>query len=198
MYKEWKQDTKLVPTTYLSRFLSLNSAANMLELELFPKSNTIKEIAESMSMWYAVERHIMPIDQDVYTGRGQSDINLIVVGDGTKPRTAALFAYMTKWNCWSIDPIMTQKEYPIKRLTIISNKIEDIDPIDFGDQITIIIMPHSHALTIDCWNKFESTRKWLVKLECCTHDKLPFTGIYYKDMNAITPANDVYIWNNYK
>lgn len=161
----------------------------MLELKLFPN---LKEIAESMAMYYAVER-IMEWDNQITR---DSDINIVVSGDGVTPRTACLFNYMTKWKTWSIDPAMRDRDYSVvKRLTVIKDKIENIS-LSF-DEPVIILMPHSHAPVKNTWENITSSKKWLVKMECCTRDKLPFEAYYYKDKCAITLANDIYIWNNY-
>jgi len=194
-FKHYKHTLKQVPAKYLHRFLSLKSAADMLALELFPQSSILKEITESMSMWYAVEK-IMWWDTSI--DRSKDNVNIIVVGDGTKPRTACIFNYMTKWDTWSIDPQMRTRDYSkVKRLSISNKTIEESGVMNFEDQITIILMPHSHAPIKQCWEKIISTRKWLVKLECCTRDRLNFPCYYYKDHNIISPANDIYIWNNY-
>lgn len=185
---------KYVPSKYLQRFISLNSASLMLEHKLFPSSNTLKEIAESMAMFYAVEQKIMKWDETIQ--RTDPNVNIVVVGDGTKPRTAALFALMTKWNCISIDPAFSQLEYPIKRLSLYKDVMENLN-FHFENETTIIILPHSHASVEQSWYRIRSTRKWLVKMECCTHDKLDLPAYFYKDKYAITPANEVYIWNNY-
>ena len=69
--------------------------------------------------------------------------------------------------------------------------------MDFGDDVLIIVYPHSHALVKTGWDKFESTRKWLIKMECCTKDKLNLPYYAYRDKNAITEANQIFIWCNY-
>lgn len=42
-------DKKFIPAKYIARYFSLNSSAEMQELNLFPN---IKEISESMAMYY--------------------------------------------------------------------------------------------------------------------------------------------------
>lgn len=185
-------DNRYVPSKYLQRFISLNSAVDMLELKLFPN---LKEIGESMSMFYTVQDKLMVWDNNIT--RNDEDIRVVVVGDGVVPRTACLFNYMTRWHTWSIDPTMRNRNYDkVKRLTVIGKRIEDVD-LNFNDQITIIILPHSHAPVQKCWDNIKSTRKWLIKMECCTHDKLDLPAYWFKDKYAITQANDIFIWNNY-
>lgn len=186
-------DKNWIPAKYIQRFISWNSAIDMWQLKLFPN---IKEVAESMSMFYAVEEKLMKWDPVI--DRKAENINVVVVGDGTKPRTAAVFAFNMRWKCWSIDPDMREEDYSsVQRLTVIKSKVEDVEPIDFGDEILIIIMPHSHAPIKECWDRFKSTRKWLIKLECCTHDKLDLPYYAFSDKFAITKANNIFIWSNY-
>lgn len=187
-------DNQWIPAKYLQRFHSWKSALDMWALNLFPN---LKEVAESMSMFYAVEEKLMKWDSNI--DRKAENINVIVVGDGTKPRTAAVFAFNMRWKCWSIDPDMKEIDYSesIQRLTVIKDRVENVQPIDFGNEITIIIMPHSHAPIKECWNRFTSTRKWLIKLECCTKDKLDIPYFAYVDKFAITKANNIFIWSNY-
>jgi len=182
----------IAPVKYVNRFIGWNSAAEMLEMKLFPN---IKEIAESVSMLYCVEQKLMGWDTDIEKKR--EDINVVVIGDGVSPRTACVFAFHTNWNCYSIDPLLRKEEYPVRKLKVYQKEIKEVK-LNFGDQITIIIMPHSHAPIEECWNNVQSTRKWLIKLECCTKDRLDFPGITYRDKYAITPENQIFIWNNYK
>lgn len=187
-------DTKFIPAKYIARFLSWHSAADMLEQNMFPN---IKEIAESMSMFYCVEEKLMSWDKYLKDNRGNNNVNIIVVGDGHRPRTGAVFAYSTKWKVISIDPEMKSTDHNIQRLECFKCKVEDMPQHDFGDEPCIIILPHSHAPVQECWNKFESTRKWLIKMECCTKDKLDLPYYAFRDVNAITQANQIFIWSNY-
>lgn len=191
--KNKQYDMKTIPSKYIQRFISWKSAIDMWQLELFPN---VKEIAESMSMLYAIEEKLSIWDENIK--KNNPNINVVVVGDGVKPRTACIFAFNTTWKTWSIDPSMRDKDYSsVKRLSVIKSKVEDVETMDFGDEILIIIMPHSHAPIQECWNRFQSTRKWLIKLECCTHDKLNMPYFAYKDKYAITAANNIFIWSNY-
>lgn len=187
-------DNRHIPAKYIARFMAWNSAPDMLEMKLFPN---IKEVAESMSMFYCVESLLMNWDEYIRDNRRNQNINVVVVGDGHRPRTGALFAYSTKWNVVSIDPEMKSVDYPIQRLKCYDCKVEDVPDIDFGDEPLIIIYPHSHAPVQVGWDKFQSTRKWLIKMECCTKDKLDLPYYAFRDTNAITAANQIFIWCNY-
>lgn len=169
---------------YINRFVALKSAEDMIKY--FPN---VKEIAESMSMYYAVKDNL-PIKEIK---------NVVVIGDGVYPRTAILFCYMTKLNCVSIDPDfrMLEDYNKVNKLKVIKSKIEDVDKKELVfEEDTVIILPHSHAPINICWKKIIAPRKYLIKMECCTHDKLPFKGILFKDPHAITTQNQIYIWDS--
>lgn len=187
-------DQRLIASKYIQRFLGLNSAADMLNLKLFPNA---KEVGESMAMFYAVTEKIKVWDKRIK--QDSNNVNIVVVGDGVSPRTACLFNFLTKWNTWSIDPNMRLVSYDnVKRLTVIPDKIENVKLQFDDDQIVIIILPHSHAPVFQCWDNIQANQKWLIKMPCCTHDNLNFPGYYYRDPFAITAKNEIYIWSNYK
>lgn len=188
-------DGKYIPAKYIARFFSWNSAPDLLERKIFPN---IKEIAESMSMFNVVENMIFNWDDDIKQLRKENDVTVVVVGDGHSPRTAAIFCYLTGWNVISIDPEMRKTDWDIQRLTCYNKRVEEVENMNFGDKPVIIIYPHSHAPVQIGWDKFQSTRKWLIKMECCTKDKLNLPYYSFRDEYAITKANQIFIWSNYK
>jgi hypothetical protein len=40
-----------------------------------------------------------------------SEITLFDIGCGKRPRSALLFAHMTKWQCVAIDPVIVDRSY---------------------------------------------------------------------------------------
>ena len=124
---------------YLNEFIKLNkSAADMLHLGLFPNA---KEITESYAAFNAVRTKFKQYELS------DPNVTVVSVGDGRTPRTAALFAFRTKWNCISIDPLLDTKkisywEENIKRLKCYPNKVEDLDLMY---EKLVIVMVHSHA-----------------------------------------------------
>jgi hypothetical protein len=180
-------------TRYIDRFMGLNSAEEMTKYKLFPNG---KEITESMAMIAAIEDHIHKYDPEV--DFKNPNINLYVVGDGVRPRTAALFAFMTKWNCTSIDPefkwLNENKE--IRNLNCFKSKVEDIKFFD-SENIAIIVAPHSHAPIYQTWDKIKADKKWLIRMKCCTKDELNIPSIGYTDKYVFSPKNRIEIYSNY-
>lgn len=78
----------------------MSSAPAMIETKLFPNS---KEITESMAAYEAFRRFLAPFCANFDDGQDA----FVFVGDGATPRTAALFAYLTKGgSCYAIDPLL--------------------------------------------------------------------------------------------
>jgi hypothetical protein len=113
---------------------------------LFPES---KEITESVGCLLSIKMHFAKILK-----LSDDEVTCIVVGDGAKPRTAALACFMTKWRrVISIDPAITpetMKEFAevhrIDRLEMRPDRMQDtvieIDPKK--DKCVLIILPHAH------------------------------------------------------
>lgn len=190
-------DNKLLPAKYINRFISQNSSADMMGMELFPN---VKEILESYSFLYLVEEKLSKWDNNIQ--KSNPNIHCIVVGDGTKPRTAATMCFNTKWKVWSIDPelrIELQWEEHIRNLSCVDEKIQDVWVNQGEPEVVLIFLPHSHAPVQECWNNIykDHPNKWLVKLECCTKDELPWEHFVFKDKYLMSSANKFKIWNNY-
>jgi hypothetical protein len=182
---------------YLSEYLRLKCCPDMSGAGLWPNA---KEITESMGAFQAVVNHILPGEDRAVKQKnlGRKDIGLVSVGDGGTPRTAALFAYRSSWECWSIDPVLnTNKHWNIKRLHIEKRKIEDnvLDMTSF--EICIIVMVHSHASIKSTLANIKAKERHLVTIPCCvphTIENKPYLG--YTDKNIASPKNEVKIWVN--
>jgi hypothetical protein len=186
---------------YINYFLRQSKrAGDMLVLGLFPNA---KEITESMSMYIAVRNHC-----DVGTDEIKNEkILLISVGDGSTPRTAALFAFYTKWVCVSIDPALHKDmdwEGKVSRLNVLARKVEDfVFPVPAWFERVFIVNVHSHAgLDLVLPNirlEDKNTVVDILALECCTIMDIPgvpFIG--YTDQHVWSPKNLVKIWRGVK
>lgn len=202
MFKNKDFDHKMIPARYVNRFIALNSLEEFGRYGLFPN---VKEVTESFGMYYAVTHKIMPNEPDIE--QGKRNVRIYVVGDGVTPRTAAVFAFMTKWECISIDPQMRDRDYSgIRRLKVYRKKIEDYIPYTPlqeihnlwpDDKYHIIIMPHSHADIQPTWDILQNDRTWLITMPCCVHHKLDLPCIEYRDKFVGSPKNHIKIYCNY-
>lgn len=178
---------------YLDRYISLRCSAEMQELNLFPNA---KEVTESWAMLEAVVK-ILKIDSTI--NRNSEETLVIVVGDGHKPRTAALIAFMSKFHCISVDPLMNfNREKDVNRLQVIKERIEDIFIETEKYKNVIILMPHSHAKLEDVEKGIQKHPKtWIVTMPCCVPHNFPSNCIEYQDNFILSPKNHIKIWNNY-
>lgn len=85
-------------TRYTDELLTLRSAPQLLALRLWPNA---KELTESFACFAAAREQLA----DLFSPDDPS-VTVVVVGDGLTPRTAALFAFRTRWKAISIDPLM--------------------------------------------------------------------------------------------
>jgi len=176
---------------YLNEYLSLSCCPDLNAAKIWPNA---KEITESMGAFSAVRNHILKNDDKLFKSK---DIVLLSVGDGKTPRTAALFACRTAWECYSIDPILNlNKQWPFKRLNLWKNKIEDLK-FEFKDKECIIVMVHSHASVKKTLTHITAKIRHLVTIPCCVPHILPNTPyIGYTDTNIASDKNEVKIWLN--
>jgi hypothetical protein len=141
----------LLPTSmrYLDRFLGWDCAPTLLALKMFGSKSRAQEVSESMAMLQAIESHAPHISIN------SEKVMCVVVGDGTKPRTAAIVAMKTQWQkVLSIDPAMEDaptNEFvahgSIHRVWIAAAKIQDIT-INITDDTehVIVMLPHCHVV----------------------------------------------------
>lgn len=147
---------------YLSELLSLACGPELLKLRLYPDA---KELTESFAAFNAVRKHMgssfLPDDPTV---------TVICVGDGSLPRTAALFAFRTKWQCYAVDPQMRQPGVQwggIDRLQAMTAKIEDCK---FSADRVLVVCVHAHVGLEECiavmdWKKALG----IVVMPCCNY-----------------------------
>lgn len=106
---------------YMTELLKMSSGSELVRLRLFPDA---KELTESFAANNAARSFLYPQKclGSLKCGVDPSDssVTCVAIGDGTTPRTAALFAFLTKWHCVAIDPMMV--DWDTWRL---QKKIED-------------------------------------------------------------------------
>lgn len=143
-------------TKYTDQFLKLNCAVELLKRKLFPNT---KEITESIGCFNAVVAMLQGM-----SSCGRRDLNVIIVGDGSTPRTGALFAMRSAWNVLSIDPNFNQKVTlgnmieGIERLSIFKGNAQETPEEMFplvSEKDTVLVFPHSHAPTKRVLERFK-------------------------------------------
>lgn len=181
---------------YLAKFLGLASAPALLPL--FRTRNTAKEISEAWGILEAAFRFIPDL----------TDYLVIVVGDGNRPRCAALFAYTTKASTIAIDPIMdlekweehcriqTAVGYPVQRVTVFRSNVEDMQSIDAGGKPVLVVWPHSHAPMDQLQLRHYSSRVDIA-MPCCRDVPQVFMNrphISFTDPHVMSPKRRMLVW----
>ncbi|ETV90763.1 hypothetical protein H310_14501 [Aphanomyces invadans] len=185
---------------YLNEFVGkLQCGPQLLQLQIFPDA---KEVSESMGLFNAARRFL---DLD---GADESIDGIVVVGDGSTPRTAVMFAYRTKgWTCYSVDPEMRlpsdAEPVPwdgIEKVVPIRAKIEDIQ---INLRRAIVVLVHAHVtldqalssihaesivgvLTVPCCNWYGNQERLLQR----------HPDIVYDDFSILSDHREVRVWRN--
>jgi len=171
---------------YINKALGLSCFPDIATLKIFPNG---KEITESFGAFEATKRFIP------FFNHADNNLDIVCVGDGRTPRTAATFAFLTKNKVYSIDPNLKTPEYfekNIQRLKCLRSKVEDID---FNSEKVIIVAVHSHAPLNKVLENIKGDQRALVAIPCCIshkHSKNP--DLEYNDPGIWSQKNLVKIW----
>lgn len=193
-------DNKNYAIKYINQYFRLDCSADMQGLRLFPN---VKEIQESFGTFNQVTDYVMQVDPNIKLDN--PNINVYVIGDGSTPRTAATFNFLSKWKTFSIDPLvrMDTDWSVIRNLTVLKGTGEEMieDIVEQKDYI-FLVFPHSHIPELNSIYKYFINQKvWIINLPCCKPNQgnsLPikqFTGIVDTYINS--PKNIFNIYNNY-
>eukprot|EP01063_Lacrimia_lanifica_P008990 TRINITY_DN16040_c0_g1_i1.p1 TRINITY_DN16040_c0_g1~~TRINITY_DN16040_c0_g1_i1.p1 ORF type:complete len:810 (+),score=222.18 TRINITY_DN16040_c0_g1_i1:64-2493(+) len=208
-----REAKQVLPTTmtHLDQFIQWGCSAELLRMKLFPNA---QEITESVGCLAAADKELG--DELRF---GASDVTCVVVGDGSRPRTAALACCRTKWRrVISIDPALrthdatAMEEWKaLERLELRKAKIEettiDVDPA--LDSAVVIILPHAHippnkaigALRLPAAVEAPTLRIVVVQLPCCDyewHDRCVGVApdVIYEDIAMASSRRLVRVWRD--
>lgn len=150
---------------YYFRFLTLYNA--MHDAALWGSHDPTKEITESVS---ALRNTINYLKEkygkiDIFNN---TNVLCLCVADGMRPQTGTLFAIKTKWQVYSIDPLMNSEyKHDYANLHCVSSLVEDCH-FDFEKyELVVVIGVHSHANLDDLWIKIGENKKFLLSIPCC-------------------------------
>jgi hypothetical protein len=174
---------------HLFKYIDLMAACScfpdLLALKRFPNA---KEITESMAAFETCF-HKVPV-----FSLGDPSVTLAVVGDGHTPRTAALFAFRSRWDCHSIDPVL-RKDYPVNRLTCHKQRIQDFPKMEAGKLVLVAV--HSHAPLDVAYHKFTAKERVTIAIPCCVRQEIGRPpDMAYHDASIWSPHNLVKVWFN--
>lgn len=173
---------------YIDEFVALKCAPDLLALKVFPNA---KEITESLAMFGHVRRWLG------WEAIRDPSTQLVAVGDGKQPRTACMFAFRTRWHCWSVDPALSRPVMPswaVSRLSVVPRKVENwtLPPCPRA----VIACVHSHALLSDALRACAAAERIdLFSMSCCVPDDLPWPADRAKrSAGVLSPHNLTRAW----
>ena len=170
---------------YINELWACKCFPDLHQLGLYPNA---KELTESAAAYNALRSKARVFDL------GDPDVTLISVADGNTPRTAALFAFRSAWDCISIDPRLKRVTWStIERLACWKAKVEDC--IHHHYHKLVIVAVHSHApLDVVC-EKFTADQRVVVAMPCCVpqrRERPP--DLEYVDKGIWSPQNKMLVW----
>jgi hypothetical protein len=193
-----KQGAKM--NSYVREYLKKDCSGQLQEL--FSQSNNpYKEISENMAA-FAHLRDIVDITDEHNT--------FMCVGDGSLCLTGALFAFLTKGNVISIDPVINinkvsswMERERVKRFMFYKMKYQQIGG---WNEPCIFVLVHAHVNLEELAAQFPGW-KYIYTCPCCNYEEQTFSLAYQKksnisvvlagrDTSMITPKNDVFIYRN--
>ena len=160
---------------HVSRFYGLHCAIDIMDRNLFPNG---KEITESMGAFFAVRNYLRDISPR------DSEVALVTVGDGNTPRTASIFAFMTRWKCYSVDPILRDLDWNIDRLHVARTPVEQFR---LDAKTVVVVSVHSHADMGATLKSITGENRSMVAIPCC---------VAYNKVAADVEYYDPGIWSN--
>ncbi len=182
-----KQPTRLYLDWFWNHLRA--SRAPQILMEVFPNS---KEITESCASLFAARK--VPIDL--------SNVEVVVVGDGSTPRTGALFAPFVK-QVTSVDPLLNPQKWsaPMRsNATWCPQTIQAwIADQKANDSATLIVAVHAHVSPSDYVPALIQVRDvvGLVTIECCVPQICDFGTLLhsYQDWGIHSPCRSVRVYN---
>ena len=183
---------------YMDEFMSLKCAPDLLAMKLFPNS---KEVTETFASYRAITRNLFKT-----VNVADTNVTLVSIGDGSTPRTAAMFAHRSRWTCVSVDPNLGNKGrwQGIDRLHMFPKKVEDLEDHKLRPLLrekVLLVGVHSHADLQQAFLKFDrhntgSAVIGVVALPCCVPQLLwdIKPSVNYADWGIWSPERQVNVW----
>lgn len=183
-YSSTVECTVRVPTPsarYFDELCSLTCAGDLVRF--FPNA---KEITESFACFNAVRKMLG-------CASFAESFTCLVPGDGTAPRTGALFALRTRWTVISVDPIMRPRwvlgRHRIERLAARKLKVEFLEPI-VANRV-VVVSCHSHAGLRNSLSHVSAERVDVISLPCCVPDDIGAPTRTWLDKSCWSPQNRI-------
>lgn len=169
---------------YFAECWKLSCMPDLLALRLFPNP---KEFTESAGAYRAVEKCLELHPKGL--------VQVVAVADGNSPRTAAVFALRTAWECHSVDPMLLDRGawHRIRRLTLHRCRIQDV-ALPWAD-VSVVVCVHSHVSLPASLDKIRANHIHVVAIPCCVPLELNRPpDVEYLDLGIWSPHCRVKVW----
>lgn len=179
--------------SHINRFFGLKCAPDLIAWGLYPNA---KEITESCAAFEAARNKLGLDTQDRRT-------MVLCVGDGSTPRTGAMFAVRSAWSVVSVDPQMRnpgQWASKITRLCPFACRVEDLGQLYYEGRFSraVVVAVHSHAsleASVRAVQLFPHVD--VIAIPCCVDQSLDVPpDIEYEDPGIWSPKRTVKIWRD--
>lgn len=182
---------------YLDFFIRLDCGPRLLATRFFPSA---KEISETMGAFEAARQKFKLDHRD-------SNIAVVVIGDGHKPRTGAYTAFQTRWRVISVDPAMAADLASIeeicqgiKGLSLEAKRIEDCVLDLTGCTQVVLLYVHSHASlqgSLPALRMDPGTRLHAISMPCCFDDDLGIAPTEtFDDLNVLSVVRTIHVYRD--
>jgi hypothetical protein len=188
---------------------------------LFPNA---KEVSESVAVWHALRDRVLPAaGVDVAGLDATRRPAIVVVGDGSRPRTAALCAHLLvdgDWDCVSVDPMahydtasgraflsaraaVTPDDVAAwRRLPRLVSVRDKIQAVTVAASAAVVVMMHCHTSLADAVAAVDASRGvvGVIACPCCNWEPVQraWDGVppqwEYADGRMLSDRNLMRVW----
>jgi hypothetical protein len=179
---------------YANELCKLKCAPDLLALGIYPNW---KEFTESMGMYGAVRE---VLGADIF---GTPGITLVAACDGSSPRTGAMFAFRSRFACYSIDPALKVPErwQKIQRLNMLATEIEAVDLGLVEHVIIAAVHPHATVEAMVRGTCRNAKRVDVFTMPCCSEQTIrhrPEPDHTITDYGIASPKREIRVWLDVK
>ena len=186
---------------YINSYLSKHCSSELQSL-ICQSKNPLKEISES----YGAYKNLAP-----FIDIKNRDHAYLCIGDGSLCITGAMFAFLTKGQSISIDPLANLDKlaywtyyHRVENFVVQKMRFEEIDTSILNGRKYTIVCVHAHV-NLESVNKKVPNWDYLYTNPCCKRDQQTFTLQYQKenfiscivcdrDANILSDKNEVLIY----
>jgi hypothetical protein len=169
----------------------LKCAPDLLLAALYPNAKEWTESAAAYNACLRLLPHVEPNDPTV---------TVVAVADGRQPRTAAMCAFRSRWDCYSVDPnLNADKDWSmLQRVHVVKSRVEDWALTAPGHVLIIAVHPHVGIRPmLESVHAGLGYKRSVVAMPCCVKLK---AGIppwrEHRDWGVLSGHNRILVWQD--